>query len=394
MPRTRIAKVALVVWAVLLAVIGVRVLLKPHANSVAPTFTHAGENWRLGRDLYAIPDPGYDLFRYSPPVAVGFIPFSYLPDGIGGVLWRGLNAAAFLTALAAWCGLAGLRSRQAWVVLLVVPLALQSLNNGQANPLVLGLVLGAAVVAATGRWTAAAALLAGAVLFKGYPIALALLVGIVAPGRLLPRLVLAIGVGLALPYLLGPADYVTAQYRGWWERVGGDDRTAWPLYLGYQDFHLLLRVAGVQLPLETYRIVQAAAGAALAALIAWQRWRGVPTNLLLQHAASAGCCWMALFGPATETSTLILIAPLLAQAVLPEVGRPRWVWGLGLASYALFLTAVVVLAFPHAIHRPVIATGIQPLAVLLLTVAVLADVVRRSRTGAPSVKPVGLTRAA
>ncbi len=275
----------------------------------------------------------------------------------------------------------------------MVPFCLQSLNNGQANPLVLGLMLLAAVTTATGRWTTAALLLAAAVLFKGYPIAVALLLGVVAPGRLLPRLAVAVAAGLAVPFLIGPADYAAAQYQGWWARVGGDDRTSWPLYLGYQDFHLLLRVVGVTIPLLPYRLIQMAAGGAFAGLIVWQRRRGLPAPALLLHAAALGCCWIALFGPATETSTLIVLAPLLAQAVLPEPGRPRWVRALGVASYALFSAALVALAFPQAVHRPVIATGIQPLASLLLTVAVLADVTRRGRPEVAAA-PASLTRTA
>lgn len=393
MTRPRVVRLAVIVWVVVLAAVGAKSLVRPNDHTVSTTFTHAGWNWRMGREVYALPDPGYDLFRYSPPAAVSFIPLSYLPDGIGGALWRWLSAGVFLAALLGWCRLAGLESRRAWAVILVVPFCLQSLNNGQANPLVLGLILAAAVTAATERWTPAALLLAAAVLLKGYPIAVALLLGVVAPGRLLPRLAVAVAAGLAVPFLFGPAGYVADQYRDWWARVGGDDRTAWPLYLGYQDFHLLLRVVGVQLSLGTYRLVQVAAGAVLAGIILWQRRHGVPRPTLLLHAASLGCCWIALFGPATETSTLMLMAPLLAQAVLPEPGRPRWVRALGIVSYVLYSAALAALAFPQSVHRPVIATGIQPLASLLLTVTVLADVIRRGEP-ATVAAPASLTQAA
>src|SRR5262249_61158437 len=107
MTQTRVARLALVLWALALLQVGVRVLLQPNTHTVSSTFFHAGQNWRLGRDLYAMPDPGYDLFRYSPPAAASFIPWSYLPDGPGGGRWRWLHAAGLLAGPVAVCRLAG-----------------------------------------------------------------------------------------------------------------------------------------------------------------------------------------------------------------------------------------------------------------------------------------------
>ena len=59
---------AVVVWVIIVAAVGVRVLLKPHSNTVFPIFADAGRNWLAGVDLYGPPKPGLDQFRYSPAI--------------------------------------------------------------------------------------------------------------------------------------------------------------------------------------------------------------------------------------------------------------------------------------------------------------------------------------
>src|SRR5213078_229023 len=98
--------------------------------------------------------------------------WSLLPDRLAGIVWRGLNAGVFLGGLAMWCRWQRPRLSVAAGMLLVIPLAVGGLNNGQCNALIAGLLLFATAAFARGRWTAAAALITVPVLFKGYPLAL------------------------------------------------------------------------------------------------------------------------------------------------------------------------------------------------------------------------------
>src|SRR5207237_9491226 len=130
-------------------------------------------------------------YRYSPLVAVCFAPFSLLPDATGAVLWRLLNVGVFIVALAWWSEsvLPGPLTRRQRVVLflLVLPLAVGNLNNGQSNLLVLGLILMAVAALANAggpvtdswRFALAAVCLALASLFKIYPIAIGLLLVVI-----------------------------------------------------------------------------------------------------------------------------------------------------------------------------------------------------------------------
>jgi hypothetical protein len=372
--RTQSGRVALGAWVVLLAVVCIRPLVKPVSGTIYPTFAHAGEEFAAGRRLYDAPFPHTDNFRYSPLVAAGFVPFSLLPLGVGGLVWRVLGATIYLTGLAAWARRACPGLPLPGVFLLALPLSLGSLFNGQANALVLGLILWGGVRAAERRWSSAAVLLAGAALFKGYPLALGLLLALLAPRRFGLPLFAAIAAGLALPFALQSPDYVADQYRYWLANLSRDDRTAMPLWQGYQDFHLLLRVVGVSVPMESYRFVQAVVGAAAAAVVGWQLWKGIDRREVVLNALALGLCWMTLFGPSTESSTFILMAPLMARELLDRAGRPRWAKAAAIGGGVLFLLSVLVFAFPHHVHRPVIALGVQPIAALLLSTAAVGRV--------------------
>src|SRR5205085_1583299 len=146
--------------------------------------------------------------------------------------------------------------------------------------------------------------------------------------------------GLALPYALQSADYVTAQYEYWTANLSGDDRTGLPLHAGYQDFHMLLRVVGVTVPRGPYLLVQAGTGALAAGVLTWQLWCGIDRGRVALNALALGLCWMVLFGPSTEWSTYILLAPLAARELLDRAGRPRWSRACAVAGAGLFVLTI------------------------------------------------------
>ena len=65
---------AVLVWVIIVPAVGVRVLLKPHSNTVFPIFADAGCNWLARHDIYGPPKSGLDQFRYSPAIAAAFAP--------------------------------------------------------------------------------------------------------------------------------------------------------------------------------------------------------------------------------------------------------------------------------------------------------------------------------
>jgi hypothetical protein len=371
---------AVVAWSGVLLACCLRTWLAPRANSVYPIFATAARAWQAGADLYR---PTGDPYRYSPLAAALLVPFSLLPGPLGGVLWRLLNAGVLLAALFWWARavLPGplTATRLAVLFLLAVPLTVGSLNNGQSNPLVLGLLLIAVAAAATDRWNLAALGVALACLFKIYPMAVGLLLAALYPRRFALRLVAALGLGLALPFLLQEPAYVTAQYGGWLHHLRTDDRSQLPLELAYRDLRLLLRVCGLPLSAGTWQAVQlVAAGGALALCLVGRR-AGWPRRRQLGLLFALGCCWMTIFGPATESATYLLLAPALAAAVLavePGARLPA-ANGLVLVSYALFLVSQTAVWFPGG--KQLHALGVQPLAALLLLGGILLQQLGRSQ---------------
>jgi hypothetical protein len=384
-------QVALFVWAVVLAVVCVRTAIQPRTRSLFYTYALAGSDWLAGRNLYYHddPPPGLDQYRYSPLVAAALTPLALLNERLGNVLWRLFNAGVFLGGLWWWLRtvLPDVRtnSLKGVVCLLVVPLALASVSNGQTNPLVIGFLLVAAAALMRERWNLAAAFVAAACALKLYPIAVGLLLVLVYPRQFGWRLSLALVLAALLPFCFQRPAYVWEQYRQWSQLLGADDRKAFPSDIAYRDLWLLFRVCRVPITPATYLAVQlATAGLCAAVCLAarWGRWGKAPQQT---SALMLGCCWMTLCGPATESSSFVQLAPALAWAVV-AAGTERWpmaVRWLPAASFALFLVGVLAGLTPWTGY--VHGLGFQPLATLLLFVAYLALAVRSLwRTNPPA----------
>jgi hypothetical protein len=376
----RWARGAVAVWLTILVGVGARSALQPRSHSLYPTYAAAGGDWAAGAPLYRVQwEPHLDQYRYSPLVAVTLVPFHYLPERLGNVLWRLLNAGALLGAFAWWLRRAApvgdgpLTARQQAVLfLLIAPLSLSSLNNGQPNLLVTGLLLAAVAGAAGERWTLAAACVALAGAFKVYPLALGMLLVAVYPRRFAPRFLLALAVAAALPFLFQHPDYVAGQYRLWYERLreGDEARKYWPLHMAYRDLWLLFRVAHVPITSRTYLMVQLlAAGGCVLVCVAGRR-RGWPRREVLAAVLTLGACWMTLCGPATESCTYVLLAPALAWGVLGGGRRRPAARALAWLAFGLFQVPVLAGLFPDTSR--VHAWGPHPLAALLFLASYLA----------------------
>lgn len=375
---------AVVAWAIAFLAISIRVCLsKPRTHSDYLTFANTARNWVAGNGIYRQCDQTgfFDDFRYSPLVACSLVPFSILPDRAGNIVWRLVNLAVFAAALGWWAKrvLAPQPSRKqlALLFLLVLPLSIGNINNAQSNPLVLGFLLAAVAVATESRWNLCSVFIAGAVLFKLYPIAVGLLLVAIYPRQLGVRMTLAILAGLALPFLLQKPAYVAEQYRIWFDYLVAEDRQMLPLAATYRDVRLLFRALSTPLSAHAYLLLQlgTAAGAALVCL--WGRWAGWAQPRLLTLLTGLGCIWMTVFGVATESCTYMLVAPTAAWALMQaRLGNRGWlVQALVGVGFGLFLIAQVANWFRGVADFH--ALGIQPFAGLLLLLGLLAAEVRR-----------------
>jgi hypothetical protein len=361
--RQAVWYLACLVWGGALLVVGLRVFFWPGQRSVYPEYAAAGQHWRQGQDLYV----GLGGYRYSPPATLLFALLSLAPASWGEVFWRLLSTAVFLGGLISWeraCpGSAPVR--RGGFLLAAAPLALSSLNNGQANLLLAGLLVLAVAAAARRRWNLATVCLVAACLLKAYPVALALLLLLLYPRPLAGRLLLGLLLGLLLPFAVHNADYVGRQYLSWLADLRSDDRSNWPLTGSYRDAWLLCRLWRLPLDRSAYLGVQLAAAALTAGLCLAARRTGMPETRLLARVLSLGSAWMMLFGPATESATYSLLAAPLAWMLLLAWEQPEPGWfraGLS-AAYGLLVLTFLRGWFPNA--SEFYAWGPHPLGALL-----------------------------
>lgn len=362
-------------WILALVVISVLVALKPNRHTVYTLYSEAGRGWFEGKDSYATMWLGY---RYSPPVTVAFSTIGWLPDRIGGVVWRLFGAALMIVGFAyaaqmlerSWSQWS-VRQRQ-WAWLLLLPLTAANLHNGQVNLHMIGLLLIAAAAAADRRWNWCAVCLAAVCLLKVYPIAFALLLVLVFPRQLGLRFPIAMLLGIGLPFLTQSTDYVLSEYRTFINAMIGDDRFDGATGPRYRDLSRLLFVAGISMDRATYFVIQALTGIAAAVLVVIAQWRlNWTSTRSLRLAAFLGIFWMLLCGPATESSTYVLIAPIAALLAVgacanevPSGARYAILFGTGLVHVALFSS---MFPFNGKVH----ALGVHPLGTLFMLIGFL-----------------------
>ena len=356
---------SMLLWFAVVVIIDFRFLIGSPKQTVYPTFARAGADWRAARDLYQHTEA---LFRYSPLVAAFFVPFSQLPNWLGEVLWRLLNVGVYLAAMLWWAqtSLPTLLSRaqMAALLLLALPLSIGSINNGQSNPLVIGLLLAAIAAAQNKRWNLTALAVALATYFKLYPLAVGLLLVVVYPRQLGWRLLMFLVAGAGLPFLLQDPSYVAGQYASWCHYLLGDMRIDVPLAGANRDLRLLFRLWEIPVSLHAYTAIQLVMASAIALHCVAARRAGWSERHLLASLLAWGCCWMLLLGPATESCTYILLAPSLAWAIVDAwaARKPLAARCFLTAAAGLFAIALIANWFPFA--KAIHALGPQPLGVL------------------------------
>src|SRR5205814_383726 len=201
------------------------------------------------------------------------------------------------------------RRASSLIFLLALPLCIGSINSGQANCLMAGLLLCGIAAISSERWNLAAAALSVACFLKLYPIALVLLLSMLFARKLIPRFAIAIAIGLALPFFFREPAGVIQEYQDWVRRLAAEDRADRPLTVWFHDARLLARVWGLTLGPGAFLSIQLAGGAAIAGVCQFaqlrRRW---PSSLVLGGALALACCWMTALGPSTEISTYMLLA--------------------------------------------------------------------------------------
>lgn len=326
----------------------------------------------IGNDLH------YDLFKYSPTCAMGFLPFHWLPTEIGLLTWNLLNLVLPFWALHQ---IIGLNAKMRNILLLfLLGEGITSLLNAQSNGLVLGLLLsaiGAFQREKTGK-AVLLILLSGFIKIFGW---IFFLLFILRP-KSLPK---AIAFGaiyatilLLLPLVFVSTDYLISEYRWWFLLLQQDGGTyvklsfmgwfqAWFGYLPPKNAVLLAALIVQLLPLWfMYQSTQ-------------KHRRGMPTrpyDAPLQYGASL-LLWVVLFNHMSESATYVIAVGGIVLFFSGEAIERR-------RSVSIILTAVLLFTvlgptdiYPRTLRYWIVETAqLKAFAVLIAYFYMLWSLIR------------------
>ena len=362
-------------WAALIIGVLIRSLLKPTSGTVFPIFHTAGARWLHGENLYS----GGTDYLYSPLVAALFSPLALLPMWAANIIWRLTLVGTYLAAVRSWLrdGTSRIPVKyHATVFLILLPLSIGSINNAQSNPLVIALVMFALIASRASRWVFAALCIAVITYLKIYPLAAGLLLAVLFPKQFSWRLGVALLAFAALSFVLQKPTYVLEQYHNWVATRSVDERH-FDIENRPRDLWTLLYTCGIELNLRLYFFVQILGGACIAALCLFGRVKKWGTDRLLTIIFTLVPCWMLLLGPATESSTYIVLAPAIALAAVEAFSRPfpRWMRALVATALVILIGGAAFIAF--AGHRRELWTmSIQQIGTVLFAIFALAWIFR------------------
>ena len=361
---------AALVWAAGVVALAIQGALQPHTRTVFDIYATAAKCWWAGEDMYVC---RRDWYRYSPLFAVGVSPLAMMPAGLGNALWKVLNALVFVAGVWVWLRhvVPGPTSRAVLgtALLLTLPGSVHSLHNGQATLLATGLCFLALAAAGRDRWWLAAGLVAAATLVKGYPLALALLLSALHFRAFAWRYAAVLGVGLLTPFLFQSPGVVADQYASWFRHLTeSSDRNM----ARQRAVDHLLRNLGCTVAPAHFLVLSELAGVAVLGLCLAHARQTPDVRDRLARMSLLYLVWVVLFGPATESCSYAVVAPVVGWLLADAVGR-----GAGLTE-RVALTAALVLCGPvttdlfgPTVREVADLKGAQPVGGLILLACVL-----------------------
>jgi len=340
-------------------------------RTVTPIYFNGARHWMAGSPLYDNTGTG---FIYLPQAAVIFLPLAMLPVLAADLLWRCFTIGTYAWGIRRLSSLAERSSSIplfGLATLVAAPLPASSAKNGQATLPMAGMMMLAVTCMADRSWWRAAGCLTLAVSVK--PLAVVLLLLSVAMYRpMIGRLLVAVAVAIAIPFLTQNPAYVQAQYQGFVRTVGLANEHSNVVY--FAQLFGMLRVMG----LEVNNHVQSGlrgvfGGLTLFVCLAFGRRMDGSRWAVYFYALSA--CYVMLFNPRTENNTYSMLAPAIAVLFAQSVAQRR------VLRSALLLAIAAGTLGTYEIGRlltvPEQSVWLAPLACLCFTACVLHDLVGR-----------------
>lgn len=359
---------------------------KPLSHSVLPAY-------EFGTAMFQARRPLYDLnsamgYLYTPAFAALYAPFAWLGSGMGGTAWRLLGVGLLTVAIVKQARIFD-RSKSVEVAslafFLAIPLSLGAIRNGQATVLLTAACWLLTLSALENRRADTVLWALVALIAKPTAIVMVLLVGAMRP-RLIPFLLLSIGLVFAIPYAFAPADYVDVQHAEFFRlltSMGANSSAAFEA----ADFTGFFAALDVSIPAGVTIVLRlAAAGGVLLASL-WLDRKG-DRQLSAFAVFLLAAYYMTVFNPRVESNTYVmLVAPTaLVISLMGTMEETR--------NLPLILGTVIFTCGWTGINRGLHAAlnpWFKPLAMTLVLIPVLHWIYRqitaRPHLPAPAASP-------
>jgi hypothetical protein len=352
--RLRIANacvaIAVIAWGATFLLIALRVVRGHQLVDCWRVYAAAGQRLWARQPLYDIHT--IDDFQYFPHAAIVFSAVTRLGAPVSGIVWRLVGWGLFAHGLWRLCVLASPKDcRRLFLIAtaIVIPPALTSVFNGQANLHIAALMMQATVDLSHARRRVVVWLAAGLAL-KPLMAVMMVLVWVVCPSMIWLTL-MALVLLLALPLVIAPAHYVATQYHDCWIKMA---MSATPDRM-FEDLRGLVWKMGWLIPFPLLRAIAALAalGAGWLCVRVRREWKEPTVSLLTFAVAGA---YLMLFNSRTQPNSYVILAPAgaVAAAMLLLHRRTR---------AALAMLAIVACWCGSAI--PSTANWLKPLACLI-----------------------------
>lgn len=199
-------------------------------------FRHASQALLAGRDLYD--GSSVDWFKYSPTFALLFVPLALMPSWLAAALWGALNFGTAFAGIDAIMRVEESCDRRSRVAALAsLPGIVIATDGDQANLLVAGAMLFAFSAFERQKTLSAAAAVVLGGLVKIFPLAAALFALLHRDReRSLFRIIVMLGVGVAMPLVVLRPAALAAEYGSWVSLLGADHANrGWSLVTVVRD---------------------------------------------------------------------------------------------------------------------------------------------------------------
>ncbi|WP_330926980.1 glycosyltransferase family 87 protein [Candidatus Sororendozoicomonas aggregata] len=294
-------------WVIIALWMVVKSYTSTTTSTVSDEYTLGAARWLAGDDLYA----GANGFLYLPQFAFLYSIFSLFPLWVSEALWRLTQLTVMLFGLVSFARLMRAPGEKSFVPLLslaVVCISTASFRNGQANIMLLGVLLLSTTALARYRWNTAAVLMTFGLIVKPTFIIFYLLAG--ALNRpLYWRLPLGILVAITVPMLFKDAGYVWEQHGNFvvmlQQAIAYGE--AGPKLTWAHLFAIFPQVAGFSVSPEVQQVTRLVM-APLTVVAAWYASQRYPREMACYYVYALAICYLMLFNPRNETNDYALLS--------------------------------------------------------------------------------------